>query len=112
AVDETRRQGRWSRAELDDVLSSGEGAHDEPLPDPLLRELIQECRRALPKKPALVLEARLNDRGGRADRDLAPLLQLTVDAFAQNISRARKLLRECLTRKGVSLEAAMKGDVP
>ena len=73
-------------------------------PDPLLREVIARCRDALPGKPALALQARLEARGTRNDHELSAELGMKTNTFLKNIGRARKLLRECLESHGVRLE--------
>jgi RNA polymerase sigma-70 factor (ECF subfamily) len=72
-------------------------------PDPLLRERIADCRRKLPQKPACALEQRLANSGGHPDRVLAANAGMQLNTFLQNITRARKLLAECLRRAGVDL---------
>jgi DNA-directed RNA polymerase specialized sigma24 family protein len=69
-------------------------------PDPLLRRLIDECRRALPDKPARALAARLESSGGEPDVTLAARLQMRLNTFLQNVARARKLLAACLEKRG------------
>lgn len=78
------------------------------LPDPLLREAIGRCREKLPPQPAAALEARLSSLergGGEPDASLATRLRMQKNTFLQNLSRARKLLQECLRRAGVELPA-------
>jgi len=71
-------------------------------PDPMLREIIHKCRERLPRKPRQALDARLSATGS-PDRDLAEHLGMKLNAFFQNIRRARLHLAECLKRHGVSL---------
>lgn len=72
-------------------------------PDPLLRRAITACRERLPGKPSQALGARI-DGAGRPDRDLARALGMKLNTFLQNVTRARKLLTECLRRRGVDLD--------
>jgi RNA polymerase sigma-70 factor (ECF subfamily) len=72
-------------------------------PDPILRKAIVECREALPGRPRQALEARLTSAGGEPDDELAERVGMRLNTFLQNVSRARQLLAECLTRRGVSL---------
>jgi RNA polymerase sigma-70 factor (ECF subfamily) len=72
-------------------------------PDPLLKQTIARCRERLPKKPAHALDARLGANGGQPDQSLAEALGMRVNTFLQNLSRARRLLAECLRRQGVTL---------
>lgn len=72
-------------------------------PDPLLRRVITACRERLPGKPAAALSARLGG-AGRPDRDLAQALGMQLNTFLQNVTRARKLLAECLGKHGVDVD--------
>jgi DNA-directed RNA polymerase specialized sigma24 family protein len=73
------------------------------VPDPLLRRIIQLCRAQLEGRPAQALEARLAAAGADPDEVLAERLAMTVNTFLQNVTRARRLLAECLERQGVDL---------
>jgi RNA polymerase sigma-70 factor (ECF subfamily) len=89
-------------------------AFDEPSlepspPDPLLRQLIQRCRDALPEQPARALGARLDSAGGEPDTRLAALVRMQPNTFLQNVTRARRLLAECLRKAGV--EPALLAEV-
>lgn len=71
----------------------------EPVPsDPLLRVHIVDCRDELPPKPRQALDARL---AGGDDVDLAAALRMQLNTFLQNVTRAKKLLADCLGKKGV-----------
>ena len=72
-------------------------------PDPLLRELIEDCRGKLPAKPAAALNARLTSAGGDPDSVLAARLEMRTNTFLQNFTRARKLLADCLRKRGYDL---------
>lgn len=76
-------------------------------PDPLLRELIADCRAKLPPQPGSALAARLQDAGGGPDATLAARLGMRLNTFLQNVTRARRLLAECLRRAGVDLGLEM-----
>jgi len=89
------------------VPEEREQATDPPEPDPLLRRIIVGCREALPNKPALALTQRLQAGGGEPDKVLAAQVGMRTNTFLQNITRARKLLAECLQRRGVTLQAVM-----
>jgi RNA polymerase sigma-70 factor (ECF subfamily) len=69
-------------------------------PDPLLRQAIVDCRDKLPARPREVLDARL--RGGD-DETLALGLEMKLNTFLQNFTRARQLLADCLGKKGISV---------
>ncbi len=105
AISETRRAGRTTSV---DPAILGDGADEaarweQPQPDPLLREHIATCREKLPPRPKAALAARLDWAGAVADLTLAEQLTMTKNTFLQNITRARKLLLECLQRAGVDL---------
>jgi RNA polymerase sigma-70 factor (ECF subfamily) len=79
------------------------GEVTEPIePDPLLRRLLDECRQRLPDQPARALAMRL-ENGTQPDRALAVSLGMQLNTFLQNISRARRLLMECLEERGVNV---------
>lgn len=71
-------------------------------PDPHLRTAVARCREKLPGQPATALTARLE----RADDDhaLAASVRMTLNTFLQNVSRARKLLADCLKKAGIDLD--------
>jgi DNA-directed RNA polymerase specialized sigma24 family protein len=103
AIDELRRT--HATAVDADALDAAAAA-DEPdvrAPDPLLRVIIEECRRALPRQPAAALMARIEAAGGEPDQRLAERLRMTLNTFLQNVGRARKLLAACLQKRGVDL---------
>lgn len=75
--------------------------------DPLLRQRIEDCIRQLPRQPARALAARLGSDGLKADEALARGLGMRGNTFLQNITRARKLVAECLARHGVDLTAEL-----
>jgi RNA polymerase sigma-70 factor (ECF subfamily) len=76
-------------------------------PDPFLREALIECRSKLPRKPALALAERLGSAGGEPDKKLAARLKMQLNTFLQNVTRARRLLAECLQRRGIDLDAEL-----
>jgi RNA polymerase sigma-70 factor (ECF subfamily) len=75
--------------------------------DPLLRRAIEECRRRLPARPALALQARLASAGAEPDARVAEHVGMRVNTFLQNIIRARRFLADCLRRRGVDLAVEM-----
>ena len=101
---EVRRKSRADRqaAELA-ALAEDElpGLSPEAAPDPLLRAALAECRSRLPRKPQAALQSRLDSEGDEADATLAQRLGMTLNTFLQNFTRARKLLAECLRKRGV-----------
>lgn len=103
AVSEARRR-RLGTVELeaardDAVLDTGAGSE----PDAELVRAIQRCREALPRQPARALAARLDGAGQSPDRSLALGLGMRLNTFLQNITRARRLLADCLRRRGFDL---------
>lgn len=110
AIDEARR-ARVSPAD-DEALEAASLAQSdiEPSsgPDPLLRRLIEECRRLLPDKPSQALSARLESAGSEPDETLAERLGMRLNTFLQNFGRARKLLADCLQKRKVDLHAELR----
>ncbi len=90
--------------ELDELHRSLEAQGDvsPKTPDPHLRAALQKCREKLPAQPGLALTARIE----RSDDDhaLAASVQMTLNTFLQNVTRARKFLAECLKKAGVDLD--------
>lgn len=84
---------------------AGEGGALRPAPpsDPLLRRRIEECLRRLPRQPGRALALRLDSDGLQPDAILAESVGMRLNTFLQNITRARKLVAECLQRYGVDL---------
>ena len=109
AIDELRRRrvDPTEAAQLERTLAALEPRPPQA-PDPLLRRAIADCRAALPDKPAAALQARLDDAGGAPDRELAARLSMRLNTFLQNVGRARKLLADCLRRRGVDLAQEME----
>lgn len=97
---ELRRLGRAQRdaAELEREVADLSPATP---PDPLLRAALAECQDRLPRKPGAALRSRLESDGDVADTTLATRLGMTLNTFLQNFTRARKLLADCLRKRGV-----------
>jgi RNA polymerase sigma-70 factor (ECF subfamily) len=107
AVSELRRR-RVEAAEIETLeheADRGELGALEPAPssDPLLRRRIDECIGRLPRQPGRALSSRLEGDGLQPDAVLAEGLGMRPNTFLQNITRARKLVAECLRRHGVEL---------
>lgn len=101
AVSEVRRT-KARPAEPSDEID--ERIEAEPVvADPMLRKHIANCHEKLPPKPREALDARLAAGGGEDDDALAASLNMRLNTFLQNFTRARKLLAECLERAGVVL---------
>lgn len=108
AVSELRK--RRARPDVIEGLERAETSESAvaPLqPDPMLRELIAKCRQALPGKPAVAMTARL-DGAGQPDKTLASMLGMKLNTFLQNVTRAKKLLAQCLDRHGVDLQTELR----
>lgn len=101
AVDELRRT-RARPVEPGDL--EAEVTVDVTAPDPMLRTAIAECRDKLPPKPREAFDARLANDGARDDADLATSIGMRLNTFLQNFTRARKLLAECLGKRGVVID--------
>jgi RNA polymerase sigma-70 factor (ECF subfamily) len=100
AIDHARRERKRS-----DDSSAVENVSVAPAsPDPLLRRVLLECEAKLPKKLGAALRARLASGGAESDAVLARRLKLRLNTFLQNVTRARRLLAQCLRRSGVDLE--------
>lgn len=107
AVSELRRLGRPTATLEAAERQALESAATPSEPDPLLRRLIAVCREKLPGKPSQALDQRLQSGGTEPDRVLAARLGMRLNTFLQNVTRARKLLAECLERGGVALEGLL-----
>jgi RNA polymerase sigma-70 factor (ECF subfamily) len=88
---------------LEMALEDEQPALVPSLPDPHLRKAIAACRERLPRQPARVLAARLAAGGGEADEVLAERLEMRLNTFLQNFTRARSLLARCLEALGIHL---------
>jgi len=102
AIDEVRR-ARGVALDDDDLDASLRFASFEAMPDPLLREAIQDCSERLPDKPKQALAARIASAGAEHDGTIAARLGMRLNTFLQNVTRARKLLADCLRGRGVDL---------
>lgn len=101
AIDSLRRSGRRPEVDLDEAPELA--APVVAPPDPRLRTAIEDCVDALPPQPQAALRARLTCDGGRADRDLAEALEMSLNTFLKNVGRARVMVKDCLDGKGVSI---------
>ena len=102
----THREVDRSDDELRRALTTAEQHRDAP-PDPILRAAIEACRDMLPPQPRAAIDARLSSHGGQPDARLAEGVHMTKNTFLQNVTRARKLLAECLAGRGVDLTQEM-----
>lgn len=81
-----------------------ESAVEPREPDPLLARLVRFCIEKLPPQPRQAFLARLDARGGADDLRLAAGIRMKLNTFLQNVTRARRLLAQCLGSKGVDME--------
>jgi DNA-directed RNA polymerase specialized sigma24 family protein len=102
AISETRRIGK--REERDESVL--EVSVEVTEVDPFLRQHVFDCYEKLPEKPAAALRARLDGEGVDADAMLASRLSMKLNTFLQNVTRAKKLLADCLEKQGVALPGA------
>jgi DNA-directed RNA polymerase specialized sigma24 family protein len=106
AVSEVRR-ARLLPVEIDELERTAATLEGAPPPDragdPFLRQAIVECHGRLPAKPARALDARLESAGSERDVVLAERVGMRPNTFLQNITRARRLIAECLRRRGIDL---------
>lgn len=105
AIDEARRHRLLPTAFGDELPEP----FVEPAnaPDDAVRAAVASCLGKLPPQPARAITLRLADEGRTTDRDLAVGAGMTTNTFLQNITRARKLLAECLQRAGIDLTLEM-----
>jgi RNA polymerase sigma-70 factor (ECF subfamily) len=110
ALDEARRArvAPMDDEALEQALAAADLEARVPAPDPLLRRVIDECKKLLPAKPGEALAARLASGGAEPDETLAERLGMRLNTFLQNFTRARKLLAECLEKRKVNLEAELR----
>jgi DNA-directed RNA polymerase specialized sigma24 family protein len=95
----TRRERYLPPDELPDVP-----VQPDPPPDPSLRRAIADCMKRIARRPRQALEARLRRQHEDGDRRIARSLGMSLNAFLQNIVRARQQLTRCLEKRGVPLE--------
>ena len=104
AIDETRRQsGRKME------LGVPETEVLPAMPDPFLREVILECIERLPRQPRRALNARLESRGLVDDSSVAGTVSMRPNTFLQNVTRARRLVHDCLQGHGIAVPGVSTG---
>ena len=101
AISEVRRTK--ARPTEDAALERLTPPEEPSEPDPMLRAAIAECHGRLPDQPRKALDARLQSDGRIDDVSLAASLSMRLNTFLQNFGRARKLLAECLEKRGIVL---------
>jgi len=102
ALEEMRRCRNDRFVDLETLDNLPEGRVEIDPPDPALARALRTCLAKLPAKPLAAISARLRE-GCLPDRRLAEGLRMKLNTFLQNIVRARRLLRDCLEKRGVRL---------
>ncbi len=88
-------------SEIEPVVEPGN------VPDARVREAFTACRDKLPAQPRAAIDARLAADGTQDDHRLAAALAMRTNTFLQNVTRARRLLAECLRKAGIDLDLEM-----
>jgi RNA polymerase sigma-70 factor (ECF subfamily) len=104
AIDELRK----ARLEATDVDTlerylMAEEPSEPGYSDPLMRRLVKGCLELLPPKAQAVVRARWESSGLASDSELAAQLNMKLNTFLQNVTRARKLLADCLRSQGADV---------
>jgi len=102
AISELRRTKARPVSDRDLEAAIADEAPEVTPPDPMLRAALADCRDKLPPKPRAAFDARLTAAGGREDLHLAKDLGMQPNTFLQNVTRARKLLVDCLGKRGIT----------
>lgn len=100
ALDALRRE----QATLAPPRDDDEEAIEPIAPDPFLRAMIERCRHLLPARPRTAIDARIRSGGADPDRALAERIGMQLNTFLQNVTRARKLIAQCLEQRGIRLD--------
>lgn len=106
AIDEARRL-RTVSTSLPDGGELEPAVEPVGVPDAAVRAAFAACRDKLPAQPRAAIDARLRADGSRDDHALAAQLSMRTNTFLQNVTRARRLLAECLRRAGIDLDLEM-----
>jgi len=101
ALSEIRRRRR--EEPIADVPEPPAPFSEPALPDPALRKIIKRCLDKLPPKPAAALRARIESAGAQPDSRLADGLGMRPNTLLQNITRARRLVAQCLQQAGIEV---------
>ena len=79
-----------------------------PIRDPAVADAVRACRDKLPPQPRAAIRARIESYGVVSDEELAAELEMRPNTFLQNVTRARRLLAECLRLRGIDLALEMR----
>lgn len=109
AISDTRRHRLDRAAGATELPDAPEVPAIEPasVPDASVRAAVAACRDKLPARPRLAIDARIAADGRDDDHTLAARLSMRTNTFLQNVTRARRLLAECLRRAGIDLDLEM-----
>jgi RNA polymerase sigma-70 factor (ECF subfamily) len=102
AIDLARRHRAEWTAPREEVEMSAVAEAASPA-DPFLRRALAECQERLPDQPRKALAQRLAAAGADSDVVLAERVKMRLNTFLQNVTRARRLLADCLRKRGVDL---------
>lgn len=102
ALEEMRRYRQDRLVDLTVLDGLPEGCVEPELPDPALARAIKDCVDRLPRQPYRALLARMSG-AAQSDREAAAAVRMKMNTFLQNIVRARRLLADCLQKRGVRL---------
>lgn len=80
----------------------------DPPSDPGLARAIVDCLERISRRPLEALRARMNLQDRKPDRAIAAGLGMTVNAFLQNVVRARRQLADCLKSRNVPIEELLR----
>lgn len=106
AISEARRL-RTASTTLPDGSEIEPAIEPAQVPDAAVRAAFVACRDKLPEQPRAAIDARLHADGRHDDHALAARLSMRTNTFLQNVTRARKLLADCLRRAGIDLDLEM-----
>ena len=102
ALGEVRRR-KASPIDDNPIIVPEPPAPPAPLPDPAKEKRIRECVGKLAGKLKAALDARIESAGAEPDSRLAECLGMRLNTFLQNVSRARKLVAQCLRQYGIEV---------
>lgn len=105
AVSEARRR---RMLDLDAAEAPEPTVEPSSVPDPSVADAVHACREKLPQQPRAAIDARIQSEGLVRDEELAARVGMRTNTFLQNVTRARKLLAECLRLRGIDLALEMR----
>ncbi|HVE41725.1 MAG TPA: sigma-70 family RNA polymerase sigma factor [Planctomycetota bacterium] len=86
---------------LDEAAARSEALHAVPDYAELRQTILRECMQALPERSRSVLAMKYGD--GRGSREIAKTTGLQVGAVDMLLSRSRRALQDCVSRKLTSV---------